>query len=185
MGRTLLLFRMKHRRTSRLLPLLYSTDMAINRQYHQVIIREMFACEIQNPQKFCLWTHWNPGHWNPKYSSRNPEFHQQIGIQNPGSTVKDWNSVPEILNQRRGIQNPRDQDCLGIPFEGRHIFYFHWLIFNSSTNVKKLLNKEYKPRCNNALLLCQKIVHKLDEYIYIYAPGMSFEGKKYDSELYS
>ena len=101
---------------------------------------------------------------------RNPEFHQQIGIQNPGSTVKDWNSVPEILNQRRGIQNPRDQDCLGIPFTGRHIFYFHWLIFNSSTNVKKLLNKEYKPRCNNALLLCQKIVHKLDEYIYI-CPG--------------
>ena len=27
-------------------------------------IRENFACRI-----------WHPGHWNPKYSSRNPEFH--------------------------------------------------------------------------------------------------------------
>ena len=30
-----------------------------------------------------------------------------IGIQNPSSTEKDWNSVPAIGHPRRGIQNPR------------------------------------------------------------------------------
>ena len=29
-----------------------------------------------------------------------------IGIQNPSSTDKDWNTVPGIWNPQRGIQNP-------------------------------------------------------------------------------
>ena len=30
-----------------------------------------------------------------------------IGIQNPSSTVPDWNLVPGIRNPQRGIKNPR------------------------------------------------------------------------------
>ena len=81
----------------------YSTDMAINRQYsllHQVITREIFACGIQNLRKFCLWD----------LESRAVESEIQlkesgipltIGIQNPSSTVKDWNPVSGIRNSRR------------------------------------------------------------------------------------
>ena len=31
---------------------------------------------FRNPWKLCLWIR-NPGHWNPKYSSRNPESHKK------------------------------------------------------------------------------------------------------------
>ena len=50
-------------------------------------IREIFACGI-----------WNPGLWNPEYSSRNPESHQRLksGIQ-----------IPLTKNLESGIQNPR------------------------------------------------------------------------------
>ena len=42
------------------------------------------------------------GLWNPKYSpppqKKNSQIPLKIGIQNPGSTEKDWNPVPEIRN---------------------------------------------------------------------------------------
>ena len=59
---------------------------------------EIYTCGIRNP-----------GLWNPKYSSMNPEstknWNSRIGIQVP--LAKIWNSVPGILNPRRGIQKPR------------------------------------------------------------------------------
>lgn len=118
-----------------------STDMAINRQYHQVIIREIFACGIQNPRKFCLWNLESRA-LESKIQLKESGIPLTIGIQNPRSTVKDWNLVPGIRNPRRGFQDPRDQDCLRFPFTGWHIFYFHCLVFNFSRHLKKLLNKE-------------------------------------------
>ena len=43
-----------------------------------------------------------------------------IGIQNPSSTDKDWNTVARIRNPLRGIQNPKP---LGFPYMGRGIEY--------------------------------------------------------------
>ena len=55
-----------------------------------------------NPQsgKICLW---NPGLWNPEYSSRNPPSHYwwESGIQVPSSSAWNPESTP------CGIQNPR------------------------------------------------------------------------------
>ena len=35
---------------------------------------------------------WNPGFWNPEYSSdKESGIPRTIGIQNPSSTDKDWN----------------------------------------------------------------------------------------------
>ena len=59
-------------------------------------IRKYFARGIQNP-----------GLWNPEYSSRNPKYHERIGIRNPSSPDKDWNPVPGMGHPRHGIQNPR------------------------------------------------------------------------------
>ena len=69
-------------------------------------------CGLQNPENFCLWNLesrkfilWNPnpGLWNPRYSSRNPDW-------NPESKFH-WrrirNPVPRIWNPRCWIQNPR------------------------------------------------------------------------------
>ena len=53
-------------------------------------IYEIFPCGMENPAL-----------WNPE--SRIP---LTIGIQNPSSTDKDWNSVRRIRNPRQGIQNP-------------------------------------------------------------------------------
>ena len=51
---------------------------------------------------------WNPGFWNPEYSSdKESGIPRTIGIQNPSSTDKDWNPVPGIRNPRLGVQNPR------------------------------------------------------------------------------
>ena len=60
------------------------------------------------------------GLWNPKYSKKkNTHTHTQkhtqknsgiplkIGIQNPISTEKDWNPVPEIRNPWGEIQTSR------------------------------------------------------------------------------
>ena len=43
-----------------------------------------------------------------------------IGIQNPSSTDKDWNTVARIRNPLRGIQNPKP---LRFPYMGRGIEY--------------------------------------------------------------
>ena len=51
---------------------------------------------------------WNPGFWNPEYSSdKESGIPLMIGIQNPSSNDKDWNPVPGIRNPRLGVQNPR------------------------------------------------------------------------------
>ena len=115
--------------------------MAINTQYHQVIIRKIFACGIKNPRKFCLWNLESRA-LESEIQLKETGIPLTIGIQNSSSTVKDWNPVPGIRNPRRGIQYPRDQDCLGFPFTGRQIFYFHCLVFHFSRYLKKLLNKE-------------------------------------------
>ena len=48
------------------------------------------------------------GFWIQNTALKNPESHQiALGIQNPSSTDKDWNPVPDIRNPRRGFQNPR------------------------------------------------------------------------------
>ena len=59
------------------------------RVYASLHEREIFACGIQNP-----------------------------GLWNPSSTDKDWNSVSEIRNPRRGIQNPRLSCIPRIPLRG-------------------------------------------------------------------
>ena len=67
-------------------------------------IRERFARGILNP-----------GLWNPDKTQgiRNPTTdwnvpQKKIGIQNPGSTEKDWNPEPGFIrNPRQGIHNPR------------------------------------------------------------------------------
>ena len=53
-------------------------------------IRERFACGIRKTTKFCF-ERWNPGLWNPEYSSRNLEF------------THDWNPEPKFHYQ--GIRN--------------------------------------------------------------------------------
>ena len=92
-------------------------------------IPEKFACGILNSG---LWNPdttqgiWNPTKdWNPESRFHrkdwNPEsrFHRKrlksriqvpqkkIGIQNPGSTEKDWNPEPGMRKPRQGIHNPR------------------------------------------------------------------------------
>ena len=59
-------------------------------------IREIFAFGIRHPR-----------FWNPEYCLRNPKSHQRYGIQNPSSTDKYWNPVPEIWNRQPGTQNAR------------------------------------------------------------------------------
>ena len=65
-------------------------------------MQEIFACEIRNLVNF------------PFVESEFPVLESgiqlkesgiplRIGIQNPSSTKKDWNTVPEIRNPRRGI----------------------------------------------------------------------------------
>ena len=56
----------------------------------------------------------NAGLWNPEYSSRNPESHEQFGIQNPSST--------EIEYLESGIHSVEFtiQDSLGFPHMGRN-----------------------------------------------------------------
>ena len=56
-------------------------------------IWETFPCGMENSRL-----------WNPEYSSSGITL--TIGIQNPSSTDKDWNSVPRIRNPWRGIQRP-------------------------------------------------------------------------------
>ena len=129
--------------------------MAINTQYHQVIIRKIFACGIQNPRKFCLWNLESRA-LESEIQLKETGIPLTIGIQKSSSTVKDWNPVPGIRNPRRGIQDPRDQDCLGFPFTGRHIFYFHCLVFHFISFIFHVTM-----RCFRA----KKVVHKLDEYI--------------------
>ena len=59
---------------------------------------------------------WNPGFWNPEYSSdKESGIPRTIEIQNPSSTDKDWNPVPGIRNPRLGVQNPR------FPYMGRSV----------------------------------------------------------------
>ena len=50
-------------------------------------MQEIFYCAV-----------WNPEHWNPGCSSRNPECPLTIGRRNASSTDKDWNPVPGIWN---------------------------------------------------------------------------------------
>ena len=94
----------------------YSTDMAINRQCHQVIIREIFACGIQNPRKFCMW---NLESWalESEIQLKETGIPRTIGIQNPSSTVKDWNPVknPESAAWIPRSKRPR---LSWIPFHG-------------------------------------------------------------------
>ena len=64
-------------------------------------IREIFACGIRNPQKKIACVMRNPGLWNTEYSSRNPESHLTIGVQNPSSTEKEsitWNAESTAWN---------------------------------------------------------------------------------------
>ena len=67
------------------------------RVYPSLHEREIFACGIRNPG---LW------------------------IRNPSSTDKDWNSVSEIRNPRRGIQN------LDSP---------HFLTWGDTLKIRKIL----------------------------------------------
>ena len=59
-----------------------------------------------NSGNFCLW---NPESWALESGTqlKVSEIPLTIRIQNPSSPDNDWNSVPEIRNPRRGIQNPR------------------------------------------------------------------------------
>ena len=68
-------------------------------------IRDILACEIRNPGKFCKW---NPEPWalESGIQLKQSGIPLTIGIQNPSSTDKDWNPVPSIRNPGRGIQNP-------------------------------------------------------------------------------
>ena len=61
---------------------------------------------FRNPENLCLW---NPESWALEYGTqlKVSEIPRTIRIQNPSSPDNDWNSVLEIRNPRRGIQNPR------------------------------------------------------------------------------
>ena len=56
-------------------------------------IREIFACRIGNPGRFCSWhpESWVVD-WNPEYSSRNRESHQR------------WEFRIQVLLKNTGIQ---------------------------------------------------------------------------------
>ena len=55
---------------------------------------------------FCSW---NPEYWALQSGThlKDSGIPLKIGIQNPSSSGKDWNSVSWIWNPRHGIQNPR------------------------------------------------------------------------------
>ena len=66
---------------------------------------------IPNPGNFCWWNPeyskfllWKPESWALRLKESGISL--TIGIQNPSSTNRDWNPVPEIRNSRRGIQTP-------------------------------------------------------------------------------
>ena len=63
---------------------------------------------LWNPKsrKFCLW---NPRSWVVESGIQFKEsvIPLTIGIQNSGSTDKNWDPVPGIQNPQRGVQNPR------------------------------------------------------------------------------
>ena len=87
-------------------------------------IREIFACRIRNPGKFCFWI---PESCTLKFEKRLHEsgFHLTIVIRNPSCTDKVWNPVPGIRNPARpGIQNPR---LSWIPLPGAN--FQCWSIF--------------------------------------------------------
>ena len=60
-----------------------------------------FADGIRNPANFCFRNR------NLALELKEPGISLTIGIQNPSSTNRDWNQVPEIRNPWRGIQTPR------------------------------------------------------------------------------
>ena len=64
---------------------------------------------IRDPWNFCLW---NPESVKlllveSRIRLKESGIPLTIEIQNPSSTDKDWNTVPGIWNQLRGIQNPK------------------------------------------------------------------------------
>ena len=69
-------------------------------------IREIFACAIRNPGKYCLQ---NPKSWALESGMQVKEsvIPLTIGIHNRSSSDKNWNPVLGIRNPRLEIQSPR------------------------------------------------------------------------------
>ena len=61
---------------------------------------------FQNQGNFCLW---NPEYWALESGThlKDSGIPLTIGIQNPSSSDKEWNSVPWIWNLRHRIKNSR------------------------------------------------------------------------------
>ena len=65
----------------------------------------------------------------------------RIGIQNPSSSDKDWNPIPEIRNARRGIQNPR---LSWTPFPLHKVIYISCVNRKSDVKVQPLYPMKQK-----------------------------------------
>ena len=59
---------------------------------------------------------WNPGLWNPEYSSRNPESHWRLEFRIQIPLTKT--GIQYVKSGIHGVES-RIQDCLGIPYMER------------------------------------------------------------------
>ena len=81
--------------------------MAINTHYHhQVIIREIFACGIQNPRKFSLWNLESRA-LESEIQLKESGIPLRIGIQNQVQLSKTGIQYLESGIRSVGIQDPR------------------------------------------------------------------------------
>ena len=81
-------------------------------------MREIFACRIGNPGRFCLW---HPESWVVESGIELKEsgIPLTMGIQNPSSADKYWNPVPGIQTPQR--VESRIQECPWFAYVGRYV----------------------------------------------------------------
>ena len=97
-------------------------------------MQEIFYCAV-----------WNPEHWNPGCSSRNPECPTNDWTRNVSSTDKDWNPVSGIWNPEfktswitlQGV-SMCTTFALHLPLKGKYFCQSYLKIFKVYNIIPKL-----------------------------------------------
>ena len=70
------------------------------------------SLELEKTEEVFAYGIWNPGFWNPEYSSRNPESQLRLEVLLTNSGIR------YLQSGIHGLES-RIQDCPGFPYMGR------------------------------------------------------------------
>ena len=90
----------------------YSETTALRKssQYEHPYITQLARCKrIRIPESaiFLFAEFWNPVHWNPEYSSWNPESHERLQSRIQVPLTENPELVPGIRSPWCGVHNPK------------------------------------------------------------------------------